>query len=411
MGMFQKNRLLLIGSAAIATAAMVAPVAEASTYTVSKGDTLSKIANANKTTVGQLKKWNNLQNDFLYVGQTLTVQAGTQSTASKKVGTPNKQSVDSTKSVATGKQSASAKTQGSSTASATTNATSSTYTVVKGDNLSKIAKAVNTTVADIKKWNGLSSDAIFVGQKLKIGEGKMAASSPQDSTKQSGQANDTKAGSTANMQTYQVMKGDSLSKIAAKFNVGVADIKNWNQLNSDLIYVGQVLKINSTISQGEAEAVFNPKEILATDQKINGKLSQEKAIKNNVTATGQAVYSKVIELANSLTGTPYLFAGNSPAGFDCSGFVQYVYSNAGINLIRKSSYDYFMSDTTIVENPIPGDIVFFKNTYIEGISHMGIYIGADQFIHAGSNGVQVSKLSFDYWASKFVAFKRFNQLK
>lgn len=60
---------------------------------------------------------------------------------------------------------------------------------------------------------------------------------------------------------------------------------------------------------------------------------------------------------------------------------------------------------------IPGDIVFFKNTYIEGISHMGIYIGADQFIHAGSNGVQVSKLSFDYWASKFVAFKRFNQLK
>ncbi|KGR76520.1 hypothetical protein CD33_06520 [Ureibacillus sinduriensis BLB-1 = JCM 15800] len=303
-----------------------------------------------------------------------------------------------------------AKTQSTSKTTAATNATS-TYTVVKGDNLSKIAKAVNTTVADIKKWNGLSSDAIFVGQKLKIGEGKKIASTPQVSTKPSVQANTSKDVSATNMQTYQVMKGDSLSKIAAKFNVGVTDIKNWNQLNTDLIYVGQVLKINSTTSPGDPEAVFNPKEIVATDQKIDGKLSQETAVKNNVSAAGQAVYSKVMELANSLTGTPYLFAGNSPAGFDCSGFVQYVYSNAGINLVRKSSNDYFMIDTTIVENPIPGDIVFFKNTYIEGISHMGIYIGDDQFIHAGSNGVQVSKLSFDYWASKFVAFKRFNQVK
>ncbi|WP_052130046.1 C40 family peptidase [Ureibacillus sinduriensis] len=395
--MIQKNRLLLISSAAIATAAMVAPVAEASSYTVGKGDTLSKIANANKTTVGQLKQWNNLKNDFLYVGQILTVNAG-------------KQSIDSNKAGATGKQPVNAKTQSTSKTTAATNATS-TYTVVKGDNLSKIAKAVNTTVADIKKWNGLSSDAIFVGQKLKIGEGKKIASTPQVSTKPSVQANTSKDVSATNMQTYQVMKGDSLSKIAAKFNVGVTDIKNWNQLNTDLIYVGQVLKINSTTSPGDPEAVFNPKEIVATDQKIDGKLSQETAVKNNVSAAGQAVYSKVMELANSLTGTPYLFAGNSPAGFDCSGFVQYVYSNAGINLVRKSSNDYFMIDTTIVENPIPGDIVFFKNTYIEGISHMGIYIGDDQFIHAGSNGVQVSKLSFDYWASKFVAFKRFNQVK
>lgn len=386
MGMDQKNKLLLLSTAIIATAAIVAPVAEASSYTVSKGDTLSKIAQANKTTVNQLKIWNKLQNDFLYVGQILTVNADK---------TSNKQSV-------------SKNTQASSKSPAATTA-AATYTVVKGDNLSKIAKAVNTTVANIKKWNGLSSDAIYVGQKLKIAEGKTASSAPQNTTNQSAPSNS--ADSAKTLQTYQVMKGDSLSKIAAKFNVSVADIKRWNQFNSDLIYVGQVIKINSTSIQNVPDTVFNPKEVLASDQKIDAKLLQEKGIKHDVTATGQAIYSKVLELAGSLTGTPYLFAGNSPSGFDCSGFVQYVFSNAGIDLIRKSSLDYFMNDTTVVENPLPGDVVFFKNTYIEGISHMGIYLGNDQFIHAGSNGVQISKLSYDYWASKFVAFKRFNQVK
>ncbi|MDN4492180.1 LysM peptidoglycan-binding domain-containing protein [Ureibacillus aquaedulcis] len=400
--MLQKNKLLLLSTAIIATAAMVAPVAEASGYTVSKGDTLTKIASANKTTVAQLKKWNNLKNDFLYVGQLLTVNADKQPTASSKPAASDNKPVASSKPATSGKTPAPSKA---------TAATSFTYTVVKGDNLSKIAKAANTTVANIKKWNGLNSNAIFVGQKLKIGEGKIAVSTPQVSTNQNPQADNSKAESTTDMGTYQVMKGDSLSKIATKFNVSVADIKKWNQFNSDLIYVGQAIKINSSSIVVEQEAGFDSKEILVPDQKIDAKLSQEKAIKNNVTAAGQAIYTKVLDLAHSLTGTPYVFAGNSPAGFDCSGFVKYVYSNAGLDVTRKSSNDYFMKDTTIVENPLPGDVVFFKNTYIEGISHMGIYIGDDQFIHAGSNGVQVSKLSYDYWESKFVAFKRFNQVK
>ncbi|MFC7685744.1 LysM peptidoglycan-binding domain-containing protein [Ureibacillus sp. GCM10028918] len=391
--MLQKNKLLLLSTAVIATAAIVAPMAEASSYTVSKGDNLTKIANVNKTTVSQLKQWNNLKNDFLYVGQVLTVNAG-------------KQPVASNKPVASSKQTVTQKAPTAPKAPVVTNSTASTYTVVKGDNLSNIARAVNTTVANIKKWNGLSSDAIFVGQKLKIGNGKVTSSTPQGS-----QSNSSGPVSTTSMQTYQVAKGDSLSKIATKFNVSVADIKSWNQFNSDLIYVGQVLKVNSSSSQGESEAVLDSKEVSLSDQRIDAKISQEKPIKNSVTANGQAIYSEVLDLARSLIGTPYLFSGNTPAGFDCSGFVKYVYSNAGVDLLRKSSNDYFMKDTTIVENPLPGDIIFFKNTYIEGISHMGIYIGDNQFIHAGSSGVQVAKLSYDYWSSKFVAFKRFNQVK
>ena len=396
MRMGQKNKLLLLSTAVIATAVIAAPMAEAASYTVSKGDTLTKIANANKTTVSQLKQWNNLKNDYIYVGQKLTV------TAVKQPAATNTQVVTSNKQPVTSNQPTPSKTPAATS--------TSTYKVVKGDTLSKIAKKINATVANIKKWNGLSTDAIYVGQQLKIGEAKTAAPAQQVTPSKEVPTNAAQE-SIANLQSYQVVKGDSLSKIATKFSVTLADLKTLNQLNSDLIYIGQVLKVNALSGQGEPEVTLDSKEVIKSDQVIEGKLSQEQAIKANVTVTGQAIYSQVLKIADSLKGTPYLFSGNTPSGFDCSGFVKYVFSNAGIDIARKSSNDYFMNDTTIVENPVPGDIIFFKNTYIEGISHMGIYIGDGQFVHAGSNGVEISKLSYDYWASKFVAFKRFNQVK
>ena len=69
-----------------------------------------------------------------------------------------------------------------------------------------------------------------------------------------------------------------------------------------------------------------------------------------------------------------------------------------------------MNDTTVVSNPMPGDVVFFKNTYKSGISHMGIYLGDGTFIHAGDNGVEQSNINYSYWKDRFVAFKRFNEV-
>lgn len=409
--MLQKKKLLLLSTAVIATAAIVAPVAEASSssYTVVKGDTLTKIANANKTTISQLKQWNNLKNDSIYVGQKLTVSAVKQPPTITKPTTPP----------TTTKPPVVNSTQPSKPSTPTGTSTS-TYQVVKGDSLSKIAKAVNASVADLKKWNGLSSDTIYVGQQLKVDEVKTNSSTPvvqpekekptNSSTPPKNDSTNTSPSETV-AQSYVVVKGDSLSKIATKFGVTVTDLKHVNQLSADLIYIGQVLKVNTTSSQEEPEIGLNPKEIVASDLAIDAKLSKEIPIKNNVTANGQAIYSQALKIADSLKGIPYLFSGNTPAGFDCSGFVKFVFASAGVDIARKSSNDYFMNDTTIVENPVPGDIIFFKNTYIEGISHMGIYLGDGQFIHAGSSGVQITKLSYDYWATKFVAFKRFNQVK
>lgn len=104
-------------------------------------------------------------------------------------------------------------------------------------------------------------------------------------------------------------------------------------------------------------------------------------------------------------GTPYVFGGTSSSGFDCSGFVQHVYGMAGISLPRTADaqYDY---GRHAVGGPRVGDLVFFE-TYTEGVSHVGIYLGKGEFVHASSShGVMVSNLSDSYWRARYLGAKR-----
>lgn len=121
----------------------------------------------------------------------------------------------------------------------------------------------------------------------------------------------------------------------------------------------------------------------------------------NVTSTN---YSQAIEAARAQIGTPYVWGGDSPGGFDCSGFIQYIFQTEGISLPRTVSDTW--NFTTQVDSPSVGDLVFFE-TYKPGPSHMGIYIGDGKFIHAGeSRGVETSKLSDSYWEERYLGAGR-----
>ncbi|MFJ8261738.1 LysM peptidoglycan-binding domain-containing protein [Rummeliibacillus sp. NPDC094406] len=106
-----------------------------------------------------------------------------------------------------------------------------TYTVKNGDSLYVIGKVYNVSVANLKARNNLKSDTIYIGQKIKIQKPKkMMISSTTSSTNKS---TDTKK--------YTVQSGDSISVIGKVYGVSVANLKKWNNLKSDLIYVGQKL--------------------------------------------------------------------------------------------------------------------------------------------------------------------------
>ena len=114
------------------------------------------------------------------------------------------------------------------------------------------------------------------------------------------------------------------------------------------------------------------------------------------------VHGGVVGIAMHYLGVPYVWGGSSPRGFDCSGFVMYVYAQIGVSLPHSSYAMYNMGTPVSIGQLQPGDLVFFS-----GASHMGIYIGGGQFIHAPHTGdvVKISSLS-GYYSSAFVGGRR-----
>jgi cell wall-associated NlpC family hydrolase len=115
-----------------------------------------------------------------------------------------------------------------------------------------------------------------------------------------------------------------------------------------------------------------------------------------------------IAIARSLLGRPVVWGGASPAdGFDCSGLVQYVFRQAGINLPRTADLQFLVGRTVSPSALRPGDLVYYT-TYEPGASHVGIYIGADKFIHTSySKGVvAIADINDSYFVQRFYGAKR-----
>jgi len=122
--------------------------------------------------------------------------------------------------------------------------------------------------------------------------------------------------------------------------------------------------------------------------------------------TTSSAAEKIIATAKRYIGVPYVWGGATPSGFDCSGFVQYVFKAHGIMLPRTSKDQYRVGTYVSKANLKPGDLVFF-NTSGSGVSHLGIYIGNNQFIHASSSkGVMISSLSNSYWSARYLGARR-----
>lgn len=115
----------------------------------------------------------------------------------------------------------------------------------------------------------------------------------------------------------------------------------------------------------------------------------------------------IIQQATQYLGSRYKSGGTGPNGFDCSGYVWRVYSEAGIELNRASSGDYFkIGEKAAPHEALPGDMIFFRER--GRINHVGIYLGSNKFIHSSSGrGVIESSMEDDYWKPRIAGFRRF----
>ncbi len=114
----------------------------------------------------------------------------------------------------------------------------------------------------------------------------------------------------------------------------------------------------------------------------------------------------IIEYASQFLGTPYVYGGTSPKGFDCSGFVYYVYRQFGYTLNRTAAGQNSNGIWVARENLMPGDIVLFNTS--GGISHAGMYVGDGTFIHAVKPGtpLKYDSINSSYYSSRYVSARR-----
>ncbi len=104
----------------------------------------------------------------------------------------------------------------------------------------------------------------------------------------------------------------------------------------------------------------------------------------DTSANVDGIREDIIDFAAQFLGTPYVYGGNTPSGFDCSGFTSYVYKNMGISIARTSSDQRTTTENISMEELLPGDLVFFGSNNV--VSHVGIYVGNGNFIHSPHTG-------------------------
>ena len=127
------------------------------------------------------------------------------------------------------------------------------------------------------------------------------------------------------------------------------------------------------------------------------------------TASSSGTRQQIIDYAATLLGCKYVYGGNTPSGFDCSGYVKYVFNHFGVNLTRTSANQYANSVKIKKSELQIGDLVFFSQTTGSSkVGHVGIYVGGGQFIHAAApgKGVRYDSLSSDYYSSHYIGSGR-----
>ena len=146
----------------------------------------------------------------------------------------------------------------------------------------------------------------------------------------------------------------------------------------------------------------------AASQRRISRLAHVQKLASGIAARSVAMASTLTRNAMKFLGVRYSFGGTSAYGFDCSGYVQHVFALAGVQLPRMADSQYY-AGKSFRGPPKAGDLVFF-HTYAPGVSHVGISLGGDRFVHASSSkGISIATLHDSYWAPRYVGAKRFVQ--
>jgi peptidoglycan DL-endopeptidase LytE len=389
------------GAQSVGAAVEAAASVPGGRYTVRKGDNLFRISQRFQLTVDELAAMNHLEGESVQVGQELLVTKASPPKAAPASISPEvalRRAARAAPSFAAGAattlqrgvadgspsaQTAGAERTARSEARPTQlngRETSIRVTVKRGDTLNSLASKYAVSAAELRALNGLRANA-----KLKPGMSLVV-----------------RGGSGA--PTYVVRRGDTLSGIAQKFRLNPRDLARRNGLGSRGIFVGQKLVVgDEPMTLAGNAAVFAPVEYKQAEAALDSDLRLL-----SEPAEGRAgLTDRLISVAKRMIDIPYKFGGNSSRGIDCSAYVQKVFRFLNMPLPRTAREQFTRGVEVPREELASGDLVFFR-TYARFPSHVGIYLGNNQFIHASSVGkrVKIDSLDTPFYSKRFIGAKR-----
>ncbi|MEI6153662.1 MAG: NlpC/P60 family protein [Deltaproteobacteria bacterium] len=284
-----------------------------------------------------------------------------------------------------------------------------TYKVKPGDSLCSIAKKHNIQVDKLKSQNNLKTNKLSLGQQITIkGDSTVSSGASTGTTKATAKTKSTaktkkEARNTQPVEAvitendgefveYKTKRGDTIDKIALKFNVDLEDVLEANNLADKKLKPGKVILIPKIVEDKDDEFVT-----LANKSIKPWKSNDEKYM--------------LVKVAKSFMGAPYRYGGESVRGLDCSAYVKKIYDIFDVPLPRSAREQFNVGEKITKDDLAIGDLVFFKTKrYIKYPTHVGIYIGEGHFIHSSSGhnklGVKIDSLSSDFYGRTFTGAVR-----
>ncbi len=364
------RRSLFASASAFAFFLLIALSAHADqTYTVKKGDNLSKIARKFKVGQEKIREANDLDSARLTPGTRLTIPSG-KSTRTKHASRHEKDlSISGREKKGHGSSLSKTAARERKTHEETTY-----HTVKKGETLTSVSKKYSLSVSELRELNHLGKSS-----RLKAGRQLIVKRSEP--------------------RTYTVRRGDTIRKVAKKYDMTAEDLLELNELASDDLKPGQKLVLEESAEHAGADA-----QAVQTNAKIQEEM---KTLSESPELNSLGMKDRLILFAKKMLNIPYRFGGSTFMGIDCSGYVQKVFGFLDMSLPRTAREQFHLGEPVSREDLSIGDLVFFR-TYASFPSHVGIYLGNNLFIHASSRSRKVSIDSLDtpYYIKRFIGAKR-----
>lgn len=275
-----------------------------------------------------------------------------------------------------------------------------------GDTLWAISEAADISLSHLTQINDIqNADLINVGGRIYLSNDGTVISVEENNTVRSYDVSEETVVETETPEEVEAVETETSEEVAAveaetsKATTEQAEASSSNESTSNSTSSTTQTVTEST--QTETTQTQSTQETTQTTQTTSTQSTQSASETQQVSAPA-APTGGVYSIATSQLGVPYRWAGGTPAGFDCSGFVNWVFAQAGRSVPRTTGSLY--AAATPVSNPQVGDLVFFGNG---SVSHVGIYAGNGQFIGSQtSTGVAHASVHSGYWGARFIGYGR-----